>query len=95
MRRSEDRRGGNAHERGHPGRFVTGMAIAQAGFMLIWVPWKGLTIACAAISVCGTVLMSLEVWRQAFRRRRILADRASEDSVPGSVERRSAVNRDG
>jgi len=87
MRRSEERRGGDAHERGRSGRFVIGMAVALAGFMLMWVPWKGLTIICAAISFGGTFLMSLEVWRQAARRRRFLTDPASEESLPGRAER--------
>lgn len=76
MRRGEDRHGGNAQERGRPGRFVIGMAVALAGFMLIWVPWKGLTITCAGISLCGTALMGIEVWRQAARRLGLLANRS-------------------
>ena len=84
--RSEERLGVNAHERGRPGRFVIGMSVALAGFMLIWVPWKGLTIISAVISFGGTILMSLEVWRLASRRWSILMDCASEDATPRSVE---------
>ena len=68
MSRSGNSRRSNARERGGPALFAIGMAVALAGFVLIWVPWKGLTIAGAGVSLGGTVLLSVAAWRQAARR---------------------------
>lgn len=61
-------RGGSGRERSRPGVFVSGMAIAVAGFMLIWAPGQGLMFAGAIISFGGSVCLGVEAWRQAARR---------------------------
>ena len=69
MNRLENPRGGDARERSRPGLFVSGMAVAVAGFMLLfWAPGQGLMFAGAIISFGGTVFLSVEAWRQAARR---------------------------
>ena len=68
MSRTGNTQGGGGRECGHPGLFVSGMAVALAGFMLIWAPWKGLMFVGAVSSFGGTVLLSMEAWRLAVRR---------------------------